>query len=176
MSQLELATLFLQDVISQGKKVLFVGTKKQSQEIFEDAATKSSQPYVIHRWLGGMLTNNETVRSSVSRMRNLKKMQEDGSLSQLPKKEVSSIKSELYKLEQNLTGISDMNKNPGALFLIDIKREHLAIAEAKKLNIPIIALVDTNADPDLVDYPIPGNDDSMRSIKLISERIKKIIY
>ena len=122
-----------------------------------------------------MLTNNETIKSSVSRMRDLKQMDEDGSLSKLPKKEVSSIKRELYKLEKNLTGISNMEKKPGALFVIDIKREHLALAEAKKLNIPIVALVDTNADPDLVDYPIPGNDDSIRSIGLISKIISDII-
>ena len=124
-----------------------------------------------------MLTNNETIKSSVSRMRELKKMEEDGSLSKLLKKEVSSIKRELFKLEKNLTGISNMNKKPGALFVVDIKREHLALAEAKKLNIPIVALVDTNSDPDLVEYPIPGNDDSLRSIglicKIISDTIKK---
>ena len=122
-----------------------------------------------------MLTNNETIKSSVSRMRELKKMEEDGSLSKLPKKEVSSIKRELFKLEKNLTGISNMDKKPGALFVVDIKREHLALAEAKKLNIPIVALVDTNSDPDLVEYPIPGNDDSLRSIGLICKIISDII-
>ena len=175
LSQLDLAIAFLNDVVLRGEKVLFVGTKKQAREIFESTAQYSSQPYVIHRWLGGMLTNNETIKSSVSRMRELKKMEEDGSLSKLPKKEVSTIKRELFKLEKNLTGISNMDKKPGALFVVDIKREHLALAEAKKLNIPIVALVDTNSDPDLVEYPIPGNDDSLRSIGLICKIISDII-
>ena len=175
LSQLELAATFLSELVLRGEKVLFVGTKKQAREIFQTNAEKSSQPYVVHRWLGGMLTNNETIKSSVSRMRDLKQMDDDGSLSKLPKKEVSSIKRELYKLEKNLTGISDMEKKPGALFVVDIKREHLALAEAKKLKIPVVALVDTNADPDLVDYPIPGNDDSLRSIGLISKIISDII-
>ena len=175
LSQLELAAVFLNDLVLRGEKILFVGTKKQAREIFQTDAKNSSQPFVVNRWLGGMLTNNETIKSSVSRMRDLKQMDEDGSLSKLPKKEVSSIKRELYKLEKNLTGISNMEKKPGALFVIDIKREHLALAEAKKLNIPIVALVDTNADPDLVDYPIPGNDDSIRSIGLISKIISDMI-
>ena len=175
LSQLELAKAFLRDVVLRGEKILFVGTKKQAREIFHKAAEKASQPYVINRWLGGMLTNNETIRSSVSRMRDLKKMEEDGSLSRLPKKEVSSIKREIYKLEKNLNGISDMQKKPGALFVVDLKREHLALAEAKRLNIPVVALVDTNADPDTVDFPIPGNDDSLRSIGLICDIISSLV-
>ena len=175
LSQLELSKSFLRDVVLRGEKILFVGTKKQARNIFQNSAEHSSQPYVIHRWLGGMLTNNETIRSSVSRMRDLQKMDEDGSLSKLPKKEVSTIRRELNKLERNLTGISDMEKKPGALFVVDLKREHLALAEAKRLNIPVVALVDTNADPDMVDYPIPGNDDSLRSIGLICNEISSLV-
>ena len=121
LSQLELSKSFLRDVVLRGEKILFVGTKKQARNIFQNSAEHSSQPYVIHRWLGGMLTNNETIRSSVSRMRDLQKMEEDGSLSKLPKKEVSTIRRELNKLERNLTGISDMEKKPGALFVVDLK-------------------------------------------------------
>ena len=175
LSQLELAKTFLKDTVLHGDKVLFVGTKKQARELFETSASESNQPYVIHRWLGGMLTNNQTIRSSVSRMRDLQKMEEDGSMKALPKKEVSVLRRELNKLERNLTGISEMERKPGALFVVDIKREHLALAEAKRLNIPVVALVDTNADPDLVDYPIPGNDDSLRSVGLICEQISETI-
>lgn len=175
LSQLELAKVFLNDVIMRGEKVLFVGTKKQSREIFKDTAEKTNQPYVIHRWLGGMLTNNKTIRSSVARMRELQKMEKDGTMDKLLKKEVSVLRRELAKLERNLSGIASMEKKPGALFVVDLKREHLALAEAKRLNIPVVALVDTNADPDLVDYPIPGNDDSLRSIGLIADVIGETI-
>ena len=174
LSQLELAKAFLKDTVLHGEK-FFVGTKKQARELFETSASESNQPYVIHRWLGGMLTNNQTIRSSVSRMRDLQKMEEDESMKALPKKEVSVLRRELNKLERNLTGISEMERKPGALFVVDIKREHLALAEAKRLNIPVVALVDTNADPDLVDYPIPGNDDSLRSVGLICEQISETI-
>jgi small subunit ribosomal protein S2 len=175
LSQLELAKTFLKEVVLRGEKILFVGTKKQARDLFEEAAAGSNQPYVIHRWLGGMLTNNKTIRSSVARMRELQKMEEDGSMAKLPKKEVSVLRRELTKLERNLTGIADMEKKPGALFVVDLKREHLALAEAKRLNIPVVALVDTNADPDLVDYPIPGNDDSLRSIGLICDHLSATI-
>ncbi len=169
LSQLELAKTFLNEVVLRGEKVLFVGTKKQAREIFLNTAEGTNQPYVIHRWLGGMLTNNQTIRSSVARMRELQKMNKDGSMEKLPKKEVAVLRRELVKLERNLSGIAAMERKPGALFVVDLKREHLALAEAKRLNIPVVALVDTNADPDLVDYPIPGNDDSLRSIGLICE-------
>lgn len=175
LSQLELAKTYLKEVVLRGEKILFVGTKKQARDLFEEAAAGSNQPYVIHRWLGGMLTNNKTIRSSVARMRELQKMEEDGSMAKLPKKEVSVLRRELTKLERNLTGIADMEKKPGALFVVDLKREHLALAEAKRLNIPVVALVDTNADPDLVDYPIPGNDDSLRSIGLICDHLSATI-
>jgi small subunit ribosomal protein S2 len=175
LSQLELAKTFLNDVVLRGDKVLFVGTKKQAREIFRETAEKIEQPYVIHRWLGGMLTNNKTIRTSVARMRELQKMEKDGSMDKLPKKEVSVLRRELHKLERNLTGIADMEKKPGALFIVDLQREKLAVAEAKRLNIPIVALVDTNADPDEVDYPIPGNDDSLRSIGLVADVLGETI-
>ena len=175
LSQLQLAQTFINDVILRGEKILFVGTKKQAREIFKTTADNTNQPYVIHRWLGGMLTNNKTIRSSVARMRELQKMEKDGTMEKLLKKEVSVLRRELNKLERNLTGIADMEKKPGALFVVDLKREHLALAEAKRLNIPIVALVDTNADPDLVDYPIPGNDDSLRSVGLIAEVLGETI-
>ncbi len=175
LSQLELAKTFLNEVVLRGEKVLFVGTKKQAREIFQKTAEDTNQPYVIHRWLGGMLTNNQTIRSSVARMRELQTMQKDGTMEKMPKKEVAVLRRELTKLERNLTGIANMDRKPGALFVVDLKREHLALAEAKRMNIPVVALVDTNADPDLVEYPIPGNDDSLRSIGLICEVLGEVI-
>lgn len=175
LSQLELAKTFLNDVVLRGEKVLFVGTKKQAREILQEAAEGMEQPYVIHRWLGGMLTNNKTIRTSVGRMRELQKMQADGTMEKMLKKEVSVLRREQNKLERNLSGIADMEKKPGALFVVDLQRERLAIQEAKRLNIPIVALVDTNCDPDEVDYPIPGNDDSLRSIGLIAEVLGETI-
>jgi small subunit ribosomal protein S2 len=175
LSQLELAKTFLNDVVLRGDKILFVGTKKQAREIFKTTAEGLEQPYVIHRWLGGMLTNNKTIRSSVARMRELQKMEADGTMEKLLKKEVSVLRREKIKLERNLSGIANLEKKPGAMFVVDQNREKLAIAEAHRLNIPIVALVDTNADPDEVDYPIPGNDDSLRSIGLIAEVLGETI-
>ena len=175
LSQLELARTFLNDVVLRGEKVLFVGTKKQAREITKATAESHNQPYVIHRWLGGMLTNNKTIRSSVNRMRELQQMESDGAMDKLPKKEVSELRRELSKLDRNLCGVADMERKPGALFVVDIQRERLAIAEAKRLEIPIVALVDTNADPELVDYPVPGNDDSLRSIRLVCEVLGETI-
>ena len=175
LSQLELAQTFLNDVVLRGEKVLFVGTKKQAREIIKTTAESTNQPYVIHRWLGGMLTNNKTIRSSVARMQELQKMEKDGTMEKLLKKEVSVLRRELHKLERNLTGIAFMEKKPGALFVVDLNREKLAIAEAHRLNIPIVAIVDTNTDPDEVDYPIPGNDDSLRSIGLVAEVLGETI-
>ena len=175
LSQLELAKTFLNDVVLRGEKVLFVGTKKQARDIFKETAERTGQPYVIHRWLGGMLTNSKTIRSSVARMRELQTMEEDGTMDKLLKKEVSVLRREKSKLERNLTGIAGMEKKPGALLVVDLQRERLAIAEAHRLNIPIVALVDTNADPDEVEYPIPGNDDSLRSIGLVAEVLGETI-
>lgn len=168
--QLKLAQEFLADVVGNGRKVLFVGTKKQARFIFQEAAEKAGQPYVVYRWLGGMLTNNQTVRKSVKRMEDIQAIfADEAKLKTYPKQEQSVLRRELTKLERNLTGIKDMSSLPGAMFVVDTCREKLAIAEAQRLNIPVVALVDTNADPDVIDYPIPGNDDSIRSLSLIAD-------
>lgn len=168
--QLKLAQEFLSSVVGNGRRILFVGTKKQARTIFQEAAEKAGQPYVIYRWLGGMLTNNQTIRQSVKRMEELQALFADEiKLKAYPKQEQSVLRRELTKLERNLTGVKDMTSLPGALLVIDICREKLAIAEAQRLGIPVVALVDTNADPDLVAYPIPGNDDSIRSLTLIAD-------
>lgn len=168
--QLKLAQEFLIDVVGNGRRVLFVGTKKQARTVFQEAAEKAGQPYVIYRWLGGMLTNNQTVRLSVKRMEELQALFADEvKLKAYPKQEQSVLRRELTKLERNLTGVKDMTTLPGALLVVDTCREKLAIAEAQRLGIPVVALVDTNADPDLVTYPIPGNDDSIRSLTLIAD-------
>ncbi len=169
---LKMAQEFLHDTVMTGKKVLIVGTKKQARSIIQEASEKAGQPYVIHRWLGGMLTNNATVRKSVQRMEYLQAFfANEAELKTFSKKEQSMLRRELTKLERNLTGIKDMSNLPGAMVVIDLNREKLAIAEAQRLNIPVVALVDTNTDPDLVDYPIPGNDDSIRSLTLIAEAL-----
>ena len=159
----------------RGGEVLFVGTKKQAQEPLETAAKKCGMPYVTSRWLGGMLTNFQTIRSRVTEMEKLEKMIEDGSMAQLPKKEQIIKNKELEKLHRNLDGIRNMKSLPAALFLVDSTREYIAVAEARRLNIPIIALIDTNADPDEIDYPIPANDDAIRSIALIANIIAEAI-
>lgn len=169
---LRVAQEFLYDTVIQGKSVLFVGTKKQAQEPLQDIANRLEQFYVTHRWLGGMLTNNTTIRNSVAHMRELEKMEEDGSLNGLAsKKEASSLRREMTKLRRNLSGIADMDRLPGAIFIVDVCRESIAITEAKKLGIPVIAMVDTNADPDDIDYPIPANDDAIRAISLITKAV-----
>ena len=160
---------FIKEQVEEGKTVLFVGTKKQAQECVKDAAIKSGMYYVDQRWLGGMLTNFETIRTRVQRLKDLETMQEDGTFDRLPKKEVILLKKEMEKLERNLGGIKEMDKLPGVIFLVDPKKEHIAILEAKKLNIPVIGLVDTNCNPEEVDYAIPGNDDAIRAVKLIAD-------
>jgi len=152
----------------RGKRVLFTGTKKQAQDIIRKHAEECGSPYVVERWLGGTLTNFATIRKSIRRMEELIKMEEDGTLEQLKKKERLMKAREREKLEKILTGIQDMARIPGAIFVVDIRREHIAVREAKKLGIPIIAIVDTNCDPDLVDYPIPANDDALKSVDLIT--------
>lgn len=159
----------------RGKRILFTGTKKQAQEIIKKHATASGSPYVTDRWLGGTLTNFATIRKSIRRMEDLVKMEEDGTLAELKKKERLMKSREREKLQKILTGIQDMARVPGAIFVVDIRREHIAIKEAKKLNIPVIAIVDTNCDPDLVDYPIPANDDAFKSIDLITGIIANAI-
>ena len=160
---------FLKEQVEEGKTVLFVGTKKQAQECVKEAAEKSGMYYVDQRWLGGMLTNFDTIRTRVQRLKDLEKMQEDGTFEVLPKKEVILLKKEMEKLEKNLGGIKEMEKIPGVIFLVDPKKEHIAILEAKKLGIPVIGLVDTNCNPEEVDYAIPGNDDAIRAVKLITD-------
>ncbi len=163
------AYAFLKEQVEEGKTVLFVGTKKQAQECVKEAAEKSGMYYVDQRWLGGMLTNFGTIRARVQRLKDLEKMQEDGTFEVLPKKEVILLKKEMEKLEKNLGGIKEMEEIPGVIFLVDPKKEHIAILEAKKLGIPVIGLVDTNCNPEEVDYAIPGNDDAIRAVKLITD-------
>ena len=167
--KLDEAYSFMKEQAEEGKTVLFVGTKKQAQECVKEAAEKSGMYYVDQRWLGGMLTNFDTIRTRVQRLKDLEKMQEDGTFDVLPKKEVILLKKELEKLERNLGGIKEMEEIPGVIFLVDPKKEHIAILEAKKLGIPVIGLVDTNCNPEEVDYAIPGNDDAIRAVKLITD-------
>ena len=168
---LQKARQFIYDTVSRGRQILFVGTKKQAQEALKAIAVQQKQPYVVNRWLGGTLTNNETIRKSIARMREIEQMEKDGSINALPKKEIAKVRHELEKLHYNLSGIAEMNGNPGALFVVDVNCEAIAVAEANRLNIPVVALVDANVNPDPVDYPIPSNDDAIRGIKLIAELV-----
>ena len=160
---------FIKEVSEAGLEVLFVGTKKQAQECIKEAAIKSGMFYVDQRWLGGMLTNFKTIRRRVNRLKELEAMEEDGTFEVLPKKEVAKLRNEREKLEKHLGGIKEMIRIPGAMFVVDPKNERIAVLEAKKLNIPIVGLIDTNCNPEDVDYPIPGNDDAIRAVKLITE-------
>ena len=169
LAGLEDACVFLSEVVASGRRVLFVGTKKQAQETVQQTAEGLSQPYVVNRWLGGMLTNNQTIRKSVAKMRRFEKMAQDGTLEKLPKKEVASIRREMAKLDRDLRGVADLEGMPGAVVGFDICRDAIAVTEAAKMNIPIVAMCDTNVNPDPVAYPIPGNDDAIRSIRLISQ-------
>ena len=169
------AYAFLKEQVEEGKTVLFVGTKKQAQECVKEAAEKSGMYYIDQRWLGGMLTNFGTIRKRVQRLKDLETMQEDGTFDVLPKKEVILLKKEMEKLERNLGGIKDMEEIPGVIFLVDPKKEHIAVLEAKKLGIPVIGLVDTNCNPEEVDYAIPGNDDAIRAVKLITDVLANAI-
>ncbi|MBU0677709.1 MAG: 30S ribosomal protein S2 [Verrucomicrobia bacterium] len=176
IDRLNEACRFVYDTVARGKRVLFVGTKKQAQEPLKEAAEKLNQHYVTHRWLGGTLTNNQTVRESVKRMRELQAMDESGDLDALPsKKEAASLRRKLQKLQRDLTGIADMDNLPGALFIVDVNREGIAVQEASKLKIPIVAIVDTNCNPDLIEYPIPGNDDAIRAIRLMVKAVSDTI-
>ena len=168
VKKLEEAYSFVRSVAENGQSVLFVGTKKQAQDAVKEEAERVGMFYVNARWLGGMLTNFKTMRTRVERLAQLKKMQEDGTFDMLPKKEVMKHLGEMEKLEKYLGGVKDMKKLPGALFVVDPRKEHNAIAEARKLHIPIVAIVDTNCDPDEVDYVIPANDDAIRAIRLIA--------
>ena len=173
--KLEEAYNFIRDLTMDGKSVLFVGTKKQAQESIRTEAERAGAFYVNARWLGGMLTNFRTIRRRIDRLNQLKTMEEDGTFDMLPKKEVSKLKLEIDKLERFLGGIKDMKNLPGALFIVDPRKEHIAVSEARKLKIPIVAIVDTNCDPDEIDYVIPGNDDAIRAVKLISQTMANAI-
>ena len=175
VKKLEEAYFFVRDVAAAGDSVLFVGTKKQAQEAVKEEAERCGQFYVNARWLGGMLTNFKTMRRRIDRLNQLKKMEEDGTFNLLPKKEVVKLKLEIEKLEKYLGGVKEMKRLPGALFVIDPRKEKNAIAEARKLGVPIVAIVDTNCDPDEVDYVIPGNDDAIRAIKLISQTMANAV-
>lgn len=171
VKKVEEAYRFVRDLASDGGKVLFVGTKKQAQESVKSEAERSGMYYVNQRWLGGTLTNFQTIRKRISRLKEIEKMREDGTFEVLPKKEVVGLNKELERLEKFLGGIRDMESLPAALFIIDPRKERIAIAEARKLNIPIIAIVDTNCDPDEIDVIIPGNDDAIRAVKLLTGKM-----
>ncbi len=166
--KLEEAYMFVREISAQGKEVLFVGTKKQAQDSIREEAIRAGAHFVNARWVGGMLTNFRTIRGRIARLMQLKAMEADGTFDLLPKKEVVKLNHEIEKLEKFLGGIKDMKGLPGALFIVDPRKEKIAVAEAKKLGIPVVAIVDTNCDPDDVDYVIPGNDDAIRAVKLIA--------
>lgn len=168
VKKLDEAYVFVRDLAANGGNLLFVGTKKQAGDSVRDEATRAGAYYVNARWLGGMLTNFKTIRRRIDRLAQLRKMQEDGTFDLLPKKEVSKLNLEIEKLEKFLGGIKDMKKLPSALFVVDPRKEKIAVAEARKLGIPIVAIVDTNCDPDEIDYVIPGNDDAIRAVRLLS--------
>jgi small subunit ribosomal protein S2 len=162
---------FLVNTVASGKPVLFVGTKKQAQDVIREEAAKCGQFFVTNRWLGGTLTNFHTVKGSIERLHNIEKMSTDGTFERMTKKEVIGLTREREKLEKALGGIKEMGDLPGAVFIVDVVKEHIAVSEARKLEIPIVAVVDTNCDPDLIDYAIPGNDDAIRSIKLFTSKV-----
>ena len=162
---------FVRSVAAEGKTVLFVGTKKQAQEAVKEEAVRSGQFFVNERWLGGMLTNFQTIQKRIHRLKELEAMETDGTFDVLTKKEVMQLRHEMSRLEKYLGGIKEMRKLPGVVFIVDPRKERIAVAEARKLNIPIVAVVDTNCDPDEIDYVIPGNDDAIRAVKLLTEKI-----
>ena len=175
VDQVEQAYKLIKDVVEEGGKVLFVGTKKQAQEAIESEAKRCDMYYVNQRWLGGMLTNYNTIKGRIKKLEEYNKMEEDGSLSVLPKKEVATIRAEREKLAKYLNGIKDMDGMPQLIFVVDPKKEKIAINEAKILGIPVVGLVDTNCDPDEVDIAIPGNDDAIRAVKLITETLANAV-
>ncbi len=175
VKKIEEAYYFVRDIAAAGESILFVGTKKQAQDSIKDEAERVGMYYVNARWLGGMLTNFKTIQKRIARLEQINKMEEDGTFEALPKKEVIKLNAQRDKLEKYLGGIKEMKKLPGAMFIVDPRKEKIAIAEAKKLGIPVIAIVDTNCDPDEVDYVIPGNDDAIRAVKLIASTISNAI-
>lgn len=175
LNQLDGACSFLSDTVRKGGRVLFVGTKKQAQQAVKETAKESGQYYVTERWLGGTLTNFATIKRSIGRLKQIEKMEADGSINNYVKQEQSMIRREAARLVKFFDGIRAMDKLPGAMFVVDIKREHNAVAEARRLKIPVVAIVDTNCDPDLVDYPVAGNDDAIRSVRMILATVGQVI-
>ena len=175
VKKIEEAYEFIRSIAADGGEILFVGTKKQAQETIKEEAIRVGMHYVDARWLGGMLTNFKTIKKRIERLSQLHKMEEDGTFDLLPKKEVIGLRAEMDKLEKYLGGIKEMKKAPAAIFIVDPRKEKIAIAEAKKLNIPIVAIVDTNCDPEDVDYVIPGNDDAIRAVKLVVSTIANAV-
>jgi small subunit ribosomal protein S2 len=175
LAMLNSSLAFIEEAVANGKSILFVGTKKQAQEVIKETATTTGQHYVSTRWLGGMLTNSQTIRKRVQRMRQLEALETNKTFDTMHKKEVSTLRHELEKLQRNLSGVAGMAELPGAVFVVDINRESIAVAEANRLAIPVIAIVDTNCNPDAIDYPIPGNDDAIRAIKLIATTIGEAV-
>ena len=175
VKKLDEAYMFVRELSANGENVLFVGTKKQAGDSIKEEAERAGAYYVNARWLGGMLTNFKTIRRRIDRLAQLRKMEEDGAFDRLPKKEVVKLELEIEKLEKFLGGIKEMNKLPGALFIVDPRKERIAVAEAHKLGIPIVAIVDTNCDPDEIDYVIPGNDDAIRAVRLIASAMADAI-
>ena len=175
LNHLEASYVFVRDLVANGGTVLFIGTKKQAQDSIQSYAERCNMPYINERWLGGMLTNFQTISKRVSKMQDYRRMRDSGELEEMPKKEALLISRELVKLERNLGGIRDMDKLPQAIFVLDTKLEHIAVTEARKIGIPIVAVVDTNCDPDLIDYAIPGNDDAIRAGELMSRVISDAV-
>ena len=175
VKKVEEAYYFVRDIAASGKNVLFVGTKKQAQDSIKEEAERVGMYYVNNRWLGGMLTNFQTIEKRIARLDQINAMEEEGTFDLLPKKEVIKLKNQRDKLEKNLGGIKNMKELPGAMFVVDPRKERIAIQEAKKLGIPVVAIVDTNCDPDEVDYVIPGNDDAIRAVKLIASTISNAV-
>ena len=171
VKKVEEAYNFVREVAMSGEKILFVGTKKQAQEAMKEEALRSNMFYINERWLGGMLTNFQTIQKRIDRLRELEKMEADGTFDVLPKKEVLALRHQMDRLDKFLGGIKDMKGLPGAIFVVDPRKERIAILEARKLGIPVVAIIDTNCDPDEVDYPIPGNDDAIRAVKLIAAKM-----
>ncbi|KNY24904.1 30S ribosomal protein S2 [Pseudobacteroides cellulosolvens] len=175
VKKVEEAYYFIREVAMNGQDILFVGTKKQAQDSIKEEALRSGQYFVNARWLGGMLTNFNTIKKRIDRLNKLESMEKDGVFDVLPKKEVIKLKKEMVDLEKNLGGIKNMKRLPGAMFIVDPRKERNAILEAKRLGVPVVAIVDTNCDPDEVDFPIPGNDDAIRAVKLITAKIADAI-
>ncbi len=175
LAHLERAYVFIRDLVAEGGTVLFIGTKKQAQDSVQSYAERCNMPYVNERWQGGMLTNFHTIAKRIAKMKQYQRMRDSGEFEAMPKKEALLLERELAKLERNLGGIRDMEEPPGAVFILDTKKEYIAVTEARKLGVPIVAVVDTNCDPDLVDYAVPGNDDAIRSGRLMARVISDAV-